>query len=388
MGLYLDNASTTKPAQSVVDAFNRYVSRYANPSATYSTAGMAAKNDINEARKKVASYINACDDEIFFTSGATESNNWAIKGFVSANENCMSFITDIAEHPSVYNIAQYYLDKNELRVAISDVDSYGRFVPQDLEDLLKQAKERDPDDTPLVSVMMANNELGTINDIKALAEITHRYNGTIHVDATQALTHMPIDVDDLDIDMLSASGHKFGCFSGVGFLYVNKRVAIDPLFHGGHQENGMRAGTENYCYIMCMADRLSELSLTEQDRWNRGKELADKYFDITASVCSDNGLKCYCNTLGECLPNIRSITIPGIDASALISFLNDNNITVSAGSACNSGINEPSRVLKAVGLNDDLARNTIRLSIVADAGSDDFDYYRDSLSVFLKMLKN
>lgn len=388
MELYLDNASTTKPDKTVIENFNKYILKYSNPSAVYSTSGIAAKNDLNKARKQVADYIGAEPEEIYFTSGSTESNNWAIKGFISANDNCMSFITDQAEHPSVFNVAKYLLSKNELHIAVSEVDSYGRFLYDDLKSLLKQAKDLDSDDIPIVSVMMANNETGVINDISSLAKCVHEYGGVIHVDATQAITHMPINVKKYDIDMMSASGHKFGCFSGIGFLYIKSGTKIDPLLHGGHQEFGMRGGTENYGYAMCLGQRLEDLKKNDQMRWLTENRIANAFYNATFEVCKKNGLECHSNSLGECIPNIKSITIPKIAASDLITLMDGAGITISAGSACNSGTNEPSRVLMAIGLNENLAKNTIRISVSADTPIDSIGYYKTKLDGFLKLLKD
>ena len=354
--IYLDNAATAYPFWGG-DLHDHLWNSWANPS-TVSTKGRQVRSMVENTRSKFANYIGANSEEIYFTSCGSESNNWAIKGFLSANDNCLSLIVSEVEHPSVYEVARYYKIKNELRVHYCPVDKDGIYRLEDLETILQTIKEKDNDDIPLVSMMYVNNETGVINDINAVANLVHKYGGVLHSDMVQALTHIPINVKELDIDMASFSFCKIGLPRGLGALYIKEGIAIDPLIHGGGQERGLRSGTENTMLISMLAETI-DYCLEHQDFINECvNELNARLINEIISNSPVQVIKNGKNTI----PNIISIRFKGIDASRLRDLLDIKDILVSTGSACKSGSNEPSRILKAMALSDKEAKETIRIS--------------------------
>lgn len=389
MKVYLDSSSTTKPSQECINDFLGCVKLYNNPSSTYCNGGILAHNMLEEARAKIANYIGAKLHEVHFTSGASESNNWAIKNWLFEALQYdfeTSFWTTNIEHSSVYQTMEW-LSRFGFDPYYLKVDSQG-FAP--LEDVNEYALTINP----FVSIILANNEIGTIQkpkEIKRICNIVHQLGGWVHIDATQALTHIPVNVEYLGCDSLSASAHKFGCFSGIGFLYVNQRNKIQPLIHGGKQEDGLRAGTENFNYIIPMANQIERLSINEQDRWKKEREIRNKINYNLYEVCAENQVEMLLN--GPALdseyrlPNNLNVTLKGIDSSALITLLDERGIQISAGSACNSGTNKPSRVLKAIGLTDEAAQQTIRISVDSSITDDQIEYFVKEVDECLKLLK-
>ena len=379
--LYLNNASTTKPDDEVLNDFMWCAENcWHNPS-DVSEGGLLSRDIIKTAQKQIACSINSKPEEIIFTSGGSESNNWAIKGFLDKNKDYKNIITTKIEHPSVYNTCQY-MEKHGCKVLYVETNKYGTVDINSLEKLLKNNSTKS-----FVSIMFANNEIGTIQDIKKISEMVHKYNGVFHCDAVQAYLHTKIDVKDLGIDMMSVSFHKFGGFKNCGFLYVKKEIELTPLIHGGHQFDSKRAGTENVPMIYAMGNQVQRYNYDIDIFQKKEKELFDytvfKIYDRCRSVCDVhlNG-----STFDRIFNNI-SLTFKDINASRLISLLELKGVYVSAGSACQSGEKTPSRVLKTIGLKNNDAFSTIRISLNKNTTKDEIDYFIDALIESIKSLK-
>lgn len=241
--IYLDNAATTKIRPEVRDIIDTALELYGNPSSLY-TIGQTSKRVIDESRNIIAKHINCADNEIIFTSSGSEADNLALKSFYFAHINDCTIITTTIEHKAIINSCGF-LERLGATIQYVNVDSFGQVDLTELDRLCRNAKGK-----LLVSIQYANNEIGTIQDIKAISEIVHKYNGILHTDAVQAFPEIQIDVRKLGTDMMSVSGHKFGIPKGIGFLYKNRDVEIEPLIHGGQQEYELRAGTENIAYIV------------------------------------------------------------------------------------------------------------------------------------------
>lgn len=337
--IYLDNAATTKPRKEVIDVINQCLTDdWGNPSSPYSF-GIRAREIVNKSRKTVADFIGADPSEIIFTSGASEANSLAICGFLEGNISNL-FVSSI-EHKSILNIAeQLYEDYSDRIEQCFYVNSSGTVnisnVTRKLAMFISLSMA-----TPLVSVQYANNEIGTIQDIKEISKIVHKYGGVIHTDATQIIPDRKINVKDLDVDMLSFSGQKLGAPKGIGVLYVKKGVKLDPIIYGT-QENGLRGGTENVPYIAGLAEAIRHLSYPTG-------EIRDYFVNRVLSEIED------CYLVGtpcgdERLRNNASICFKGVQSESILLMLDQKRIYVSSGSACNSSSLEPSHVLKAIGL--------------------------------------
>ena len=360
--IYLDSAATTKPTPQVINDFV-WASKncWYNPSAIYQ-GGVEARTLVETARKICADSINCSPEEIYFTSGGTESNNWAL---ADIKTYCSRM-----EHPSVFNNCYYTL---------FHVDEHG-FV---YKGGLYSTEEDD-----VVSIQLANNEIGTIQDIESISKIVHDANAILHVDAVQAYMHIPIDVKKLGIDMMSVSGHKFGALKGTGFLYVNKHINFEPMLLGGHQEMNMRAGTENVAGIYAMGNRVKyimEHGYNIVHVANITRKLSKAIYEKCGDLCEiiANGAE---NTKWR-LPNNLSLTFRGVNAEALLIMLSEQGIYCSAGSACSAGLPEPSRVLKAIGLSDEDAKSTLRFTVTEDLTDEDIDYVADTLEKCIELLK-
>lgn len=345
--IYLDNAATTKPLKEVIDVINQCLTDdWGNPSSPYSF-GIKAREIVNKSRKTVADFIGAEPSEIIFTSGASEANSLAICGFLKANLSKL-FISSI-EHKSILNIVKYLHNYvfSEFEKYFS-TNSFGLVSPSNIKRELNSFFEYNVEKwIPFVSVQYANNEIGTIQDIKEIAKIVHQYGGVIHTDATQIIPDRKINVKDLDVDMLSFSGQKLGTPKGVGVLYVKKGVKLDPIIYGT-QENGLRGGTENVPYIAGLAEAIRHLSYPTG-------EIRDYFVNRVLSEIED------CYLVGtpcgdERLRNNASICFRGVQSESILLMLDQKGIYVSSGSACNSSSLEPSYVLRAIGLpeNNDL----------------------------------
>ena len=381
MNTYFDCAATTKPDPLVIRDITESMQKdWYNPSANYSKA-REVRLKLDHAREQIANYINCEPEEIYFTSGATEANNWAMYYYKDIDE----LYTDAIEHLSIYNPSMA-INANTLNIYTGIIPISKYYGELDLKTFKYSIQS---DDYPLlVAVSMINNEIGTIFPIKEISEYLSKHCcGYLHVDATQALTHMPIDVKELGIDTMSSSFHKYGGVKGIGFLYCRRGVPLTPMLLGGHQENNMRAGTENVHYITAMGNHIERLSYTDKERWTKVEQLSKYLIEQLYNTYSIHNCPIRKNGGENCSPYINSFTIANISAKDLITLLDMDGIQISAGSACSSGENKPSRVLKALGLSDAEARSTIRISIDENNNKRDIDYLCDRLATHINFLK-
>lgn len=348
--IYLDAAATTSVSPETMSAITKYFKYYGNPSSIYSI-GQQSKSIIRDTKKHIGKLINCKSDEIIFTASGSESDNLALKGFYFAHTDDCTIITSNIEHKAILNSCAF-MGQIGATIKYVNVDSHGRIDVFQLEELCK-----DSSDTLLVSIQFANNEIGTIQDIKTISHIVHKYNGVFHTDAVQAFPEMRIDVQEYGIDMMSVSGHKFCVPKGIGFLYKRSGIEIEPLIHGGQQEFGLRAGTENVPYIAGLDTALS--MLPTKDDITSLKSKRDYFIKELTSIqnCILNG------SLDNRLANNINVSFKDIEGEALLMLLDMNNIYVSAGSACNSRSLEASYVLRAIGVDNDYIHGTIRISI-------------------------
>lgn len=390
--VYFDCAATTKPTEKVIqDITEGMRGDWFNPSSV-SEESRKVKLKIEHARQQVADFINADPDEIIFTSGGSESNNLAIRGYFDNldSKRCGLYCSE-GEHPSIYNLVKKYKDMYYYPY-ILPLQKNGQL---NLTELKKQLESlyapsiyhNNITSPPLVCISYVNNELGSVNPIQEISKIVHRSNGVLLVDAVQAIGYRDIDVKSMGIDMLSASFHKFGGVRGCGFLYVKKGIQLSPLIIGGHQENNLRAGTEASYLITAMGNRLEELKQTQKER----KELIEHLrLSIEEKLFGNDILSKYMWINGEAIyshSHIISLTIKGIHAQQLITLMNLNGVIVSAGSACSSGEEKPSRILKAIGLSDEDAKSTIRISFNEFTTDNDINILIESLKKNILILK-
>ena len=355
--IYADNAATTKLDNEAFEAMTPYLlNEYGNASQPYSFA-REPKKALAEARQVIAAAINALPEEIFFTSGGTESDNWAIKGSAFLDAEKRATITTSIEHHAVLRACEA-IERLGYPVVYINPDSKGIILPEALESVIT-------DKTRLVSVMYSNNEIGTIEPIKELAQVAHRHGALFHTDAVQAVGHASIDVKDLDVDMLSASAHKFNGPKGIGFLYIRKGVSIASFNDGGSQESGLRAGTENIASIVGMAialrNNLAKLSENETHILKLEQLLLSELsgFDFVRNGADNH------------IPGNISLSFKDRDGEAILHRLDLAGICVSTGSACDSVNTRISHVLKAIGLDDSYAKGTIRISLGKDNTEED-----------------
>jgi cysteine desulfurase len=361
---YFDNSATTRIKEEVLTEMFPFLSReYGNPSSLYSI-GRKSKRAIEEARKRVASLINCKPEEIYFTSCGSESDNTALKGIAYANSNKgKHIITSKIEHPAILHSCQN-LEKKGFEVTYLDVDKNGFVNLQTLENSIRQ-------DTILISVMFANNEIGTIEPIQEIAKIAHKNRIIFHTDAVQACGNIPIDVQKMDIDMLSLSGHKIYAPKGIGALYVKKGIEFERFMDGGHQEKNKRSGTENVAEIVALGKACQIAEKNMEQYQNKLKLLRD--------YCLEKMKKSFSNihingTMEKRLPGNINISFEGQDATELLYKLDEMGICASGGSACSSGDNNPSHVLTAIGLPSELAKGAIRFTFGDFNTKDDVDY--------------
>ena len=376
--IYLDNAATTKMREEVLDEMIPYfVENYGNASSIYSV-GRDSRAVLDEKRAVIASILGAKDKEIFFTGGGSESDNWAIKGVAFANRKKGNhIITTKIEHHAVLHTCQY-LEKQGFEVTYLPVDENGLISLEELENAIRPT-------TILISVMFANNEIGTIEPIKEIAEIAKKHKVYFHTDAVQAVGHVPINIDDLGVDLLSFSGHKFCGPKGVGCLYIRRGVKIDPLIHGGAQERGKRASTENIAGIVGMAKAL-ELATDdmekETDRILKLRErLINGIFDKIPYVKLNGDRE-------KRLPSNVNFSIKYIEGESLLLMLDMMGICASSGSACTSGSLDPSHVLLAIGLPHEIAHGSLRLSIGRETTKEDIDKVLEVLPGIVERLRS
>lgn len=349
--IYADNAATTRLDISAFEAMKPFlIDEYGNASQSYAFA-RKPKKALQDARETIASCIGAAPEEIFFTSGGTESDNWAIKGSALLNARKHATITSAFEHHAVLHPCEV-IERCGYPVAYMWPTREGYVTTEVL-------KEYITSQTFLTSVMFANNEIGTVQPIKELCAIAHENGSLFHTDAVQAIGHIPVDVHDLGVDMLSASAHKFNGPKGVGFLYIRNGLKVMPYSDGGAQESGLRAGTENVAGIVGMAVALKNNCDALEENARYVAKLESKLLDMldTSSIeYTRNGGK-------SRLPGLLSLSFPGADGEAILHRLDLTGICISTGSACNSKSTEISHVLQAIQLEDSYAKGTIRISL-------------------------
>ena len=363
--IYADNAATTALDEEAYNEMRPYlIDDYSNPSQPYAFS-RDSKKAIYDARKIIADCIGASTDEIYFTSGGTESDNWVIKG-ISKDHPGSTIITTQFEHHAILNSCHSVGSSNDII-----------FLKPDGEGIIKteELKKAIHNNTALTSIMFVNNELGTIQPIKELCEIAHSNGSLFHTDAVQAVGHMPINVKELGVDFLSASAHKFNGPKGVGFLYIKKGTALPPLIDGGSQENGLRAGTENVANIVAMSIALRNNTQNISENQRHINNLEHMFF----SLLDDNKVEYHINA-NERMPGIMSLSFPHNSGESLMHSLDLMGIYVSTGSACDSMKTDISHVLKAIELNENLAKNTIRISLGKNNTVDDVGIIVNCLS--------
>lgn len=377
--IYLDNAATTRVRKEVIDAMLPYYDeKYFNASSLYSLA-TDVKKDVIEAREKIASYFNCKADEIYFTSCGSESDNWALKGCAfKYKDKGRHIITTKIEHPAILNTCKF-LEKEGFEVTYLNVDEEGFIDLKELESAIRE-------DTILISIMFANNEIGTIEPIKEAAAIAHKHNVFFHTDAVQAVGNVRIDVEDLGIDMMSLSGHKLYGPKGIGALYIRKGVNIDNLIHGGGQERKRRAGTENTAEIIGLAKSIELLYDNFEKHNNHLREKRDRLVkEIMEKIPYTlyNGSK----DPERRLPGNASFCFKYVEGEALLLMLDAAGIAGSTGSACASGSLDPSHVLLAIGLPHEIAHGSLRLTFSEEITDKDVDYVAESLVKIIERLR-
>lgn len=376
--IYFDNAATTKPTKEVIaDVVWCLENVWGNPSSIHSE-GVKARHILEQSREKVAKFIGAETEEIIFTASGSSSNNLAIRGFLEANNMFDCIITTEIEHPSVYNTCVYLSNKNEYKIEYTHVDEDGKVDVEAFRKLISLLSDKY---FCFITIMLANNEIGTIQPIKEIAKIVHKYQGVLHVDATQAVGQIPVDVKELDCDLLTFSGHKLNCPKGIGVLYKRKTINLSPIIYGGHQENGYVAGTENLPYIYALGNQVERIGNVKANYRIRDHLLYEIAINLKEYKPRLRGL------LNSRLPNNISLTFKNVNAEALITLLDMRGIYVSAGSACSSGEKTPSRILKVIGLSDEEAFSTIRISIGENTTTEECDEFVRILGECLASLK-
>lgn len=365
--IYADNAATTKLCREAYDAMKAYLlDEYGNASQPYSFA-KSAKKALKQAREKIASCIGADPEEIYFTSGGTESDNWVIKASLFFDKEKNEIITSRIEHHAILNSCST-VQTLGIPVNYLSVDGTGIIPPTELERCVSNR-------TSLVSIMYGNNEIGTIEPIKELAEIAHTHGALFHTDAVQAVGHVPINVYDLNVDLLSASAHKFNGPKGIGFLYIKKGVTVHPYANGGSQERGNRAGTENIAGIVGMAVALQKNATRIEEGQTRLKVLEDKLVDRLQQA----GLDFIRNGAENHLPGSVNLSFRGADGEMLLHRLDLKGICISTGSACDSVNTQVSHVIKAINVPVEYAEGTIRITFGADNTEDDAHQIADAI---------
>lgn len=374
---YFDNAATTKVKEEVLEEmFPYFLEQYGNPSSMY-FLGREAKRALEKARKRVSDLINCKPQEIYFTSCGSESDNTAIKGIAYKNkEKGKHIITSKIEHPAVLHTCQA-LEKDGFKVTYLNVDKFGFIDLEELENSIKK-------DTILISIMFANNEIGTIEQVEEISKIAKNHNIIFHTDAVQACGNIDIDVEKLGIDMLSLSGHKLNAPKGVGALYVKEGIEFQKFMDGGHQEKNKRGGTENVAEIVGLG-KASELAKNNLKKHQEHlKTLRDYYIKNIEERLPDAKLN---GPRENRLPGNANFSFPGINGEELLIHLDERGICASAGSACTTGTTNPSHVLVAIGLDKSLSKGALRVSFGDENTLEDVDFLVDSLVEIINKMK-
>ncbi len=359
--IYADNAATTKLDVDAFEAMKPFLlDNFANPSQPYSFS-RPAKDVMSAARQTIAECIHAKPEEIFFTSGGTESDNWAIKGVALAHSKEQELITSAFEHHALLRSAEAIGEQLHPVVYVQP-DKSGIVQPKKLQAVIT-------DKTAMVSVMTANNEIGTIQPVQELCTIAHQHGAMFHTDAVQAVGHIPIHVEDMGIDVLSASAHKFNGPKGMGFLYIRNGSRIAPNVNGGSQESGMRAGTENVAAIVGMAEALWGNCMKMNENRKHVSELEDRLLSGLRQL----PISFHRNGAEPFLPGILSLSFPGFDGEAILHRMDLMGIAISTGSACDSVNTAISHVLRAIQLDERAAKGTVRISLGKNNSAEDVD---------------
>ena len=376
--VYADNAATTSVSKKVVEAMLPYMTEhFGNPSSLYGI-GQTAASAVRTARQQVAAALGADEKEIFFTSGGSEADNWAIKGAAAlgAKKGKKHLITTKFEHHAVLH-TMAALEKEGFKVTYLDVYENGIVKVEDVEKAIT-------DETCLVTIMYANNEIGTIQPIAEIGKLCHDKGVLFHTDAVQAVGHVKIDVKEQNIDMLSLSGHKFHAVKGIGALYCKKGIRLPNLIEGGSQESGRRAGTENVPGIVGLGVAITEMNENLEENYNKTKELRDRLFEGASKITHSriNGDR------EQRLPGNFSMCFEGVEGESLLLMLDMNGICASSGSACTSGSLDPSHVLLSIGLKHEVAHGSLRLSLNEHNTVEDVDYILEVLPKIIDRLRD
>ena len=376
--IYLDNAATTRTAEEVVEAMIPYFTEnYGNPSSIYEL-GQRSKEAITTAREQIAGVIGAKTEEIYFTAGGSEADNWALKAACEAYEGKgRHIITTKIEHHAILHTCEY-LEKKGVEVTYLNVDENGLV---DLDELQKAIRP----DTILISIMFANNEIGTIEPIKEIGMIAKEHGILFHTDAVQAFGQLPIDVDDMHIDMLSSSAHKINGPKGIGFLYIRKGVKIRSFVHGGAQERKRRAGTENVPAIVGYGVAAKRAAETMEERTAKERQLRDYFIERVQKEIPYVKLNGHPT---KRLPNNINFSFRFVEGESLLIMLDMKGIAGSSGSACTSGSLDPSHVLLAIGLPHEIAHGSLRLSLGEDTTKEDLDYTLEQIKEIIQRLRD
>ena len=375
--IYLDNAATTRTRPEVVEAMLPYFSElYGNPSSVYEFAAQN-KKALDEGRTAIADAIGAESAEVYFTASGTEADNWALKATAEAYEGKgKHIITSKIEHHAILHTCEY-LQKRGYEVTYIDVDENGVVKLDQLEKAIRPT-------TVLISIMFANNEIGTIQPIKEIGAIAKKHKILFHTDAVQAFGQIDINVDEMGIDMLSASAHKLGGPKGIGVLYIRKGVKIKSLIHGGAQERGRRAGTENVPFAIGFKKAVELATTTMKDRTTKEIELRDYLIKRVLAEVPYTRLNGHRT---DRLPNNANFSFQFIEGESLLIMLDMNNICASSGSACTSGSLDPSHVLLAIGLPHEIAHGSLRITLSHENTLEELDYTVDKIKEIVDKLR-
>lgn len=376
--IYMDNAATTQVYPEVFDAMKPYFTEfYGNPSSIYSFAGNS-KKAVEDARKTIADFLGARTEEIYFTGGGSESDNWALKATADAYANKgKHIITSKIEHHAILHTCEY-LEKKGFEVTYLDVDENGFVNPADVEKVIRP-------DTILVSIMTANNEIGTIEPIAEIGKIAKDHGVLFHTDAVQAFGHIPMNVDEMNIDMLSASGHKINGPKGIGIMYIRKGVKIGSFVHGGAQERQRRAGTHNVPGIVGIGKAVELARDNMKERMEYETKLRDHLISRVMEeipYAKLNGDKV------KRLPNNVNVCFRFIEGESMLILLDQNGVCGSSGSACTSGSLDPSHVLLAIGLPHEIAHGSLRLTLSEKNTMEEVDFTVDKLKGIIERLRS
>lgn len=374
---YFDHAATTRVKKEVLDKmFPYFVEQYGNPSSLYKL-GRIARVGVEEARKNVANLINCDRNEIIFTSGGTESDNTALKGIMHLEKNKgKHMITTKIEHPAILHTCER-LEEEGYQITYLNVNKEGIIELEELNNAIRK-------DTVLLSIMFANNEIGSIQPIEKIGEIADKRGIIFHTDAVQACGNVEIDVKKMKIDMLSLSGHKIGAPKGIGALYVNKSIELKKFIDGGHQERDKRAGTENVPGMIGLGEACKIAKENMEEHIKNLTELRNDYISRIKNEIVDIQIN---GSMEKRLPGNSNISFKGVNGNELLMKLDERGICASAGSACSSGSGSPSHVLTAIGLPSEYAEGTLRVTLGEDNTKEDINYLVESLAEIIKEIR-